>query len=95
MRTYLQGDEEITCGCNYFTDPLIIDRENESIYCSVCGHKELLPSYHEFFTDAELTKFYTDPKKKVYDFGEHGISVPANMSVINFVRDHLKSQNLL
>jgi len=69
MRTYIQGDEERTCPCNYFMGPVVIDCDNLIIYCSVCGHSDKLPSYSDFLTEDELMEYYDNPKKKVYDFG--------------------------
>lgn len=83
------------CSCNSDTHSLILDYENEKIYCMICGDTALMPSYFDLLTQRELYEFYTNPKKKVYDFGTNGISVPANAQVINYVRGHLGLPSLL
>lgn len=89
MRTFIQGDEEMTCACNYHTDPIVLDYENEVMYCSICGTKALMPSYFDWMTAEELLTFYTDPDKKVYDFGT-GLNLHATLDVMNFVAPKLQ-----
>lgn len=74
-RTYIQGDEELVCSCNYFPDSLIFDLEKQVVYCSICRHQELLPSYCHLESKEEMIEHYTDPKKKVYDFGLWGVQL--------------------
>ena len=83
------------CSCNSDTHSLILDYENEKIHCMICGDTALMPSYWDFLTKKELFEYYLNPKKKVFDFGEHGINISANAQVINVVRGHLGLPSLL
>lgn len=75
----------MTCACNYHTNPIVLDYENEVMYCSICGTKALMPSYFDYMTKEELLTFYTDPKKKVYDFGNtSSFNAKANIESLNF-----------
>lgn len=90
MHTFIDTqDDERECICNFGSDSLILDFDNEKIYCSICESTALMPSYWDFLTQKELFEYYLNPKKKVFDFGEHGINISANAQVINVVRGHL------
>lgn len=90
MRTYIDGqDDERECICNFNSSGLVLDYENEKIYCPICGDTALMPSYWDFLTETELKEYFMNPQKKVYDFGENGLNIPANESVINYVRAHI------
>lgn len=95
--TIMNNDDwtEKACACNYGIDTIYVDYEKEVVRCIDCGHEELLPSYWQFLDENELTQYYTDPDKKVYDFGANGINIPANESVINTVREHLHKEGFI
>lgn len=89
LKTYISGDEEHVCLCNYDLSPLIIDVDLEVVYCSICGHSNMLPSYLDLLPESSLYEYYNNPKKKVYDWGKKDLNVPANVAVMNFVRAHI------
>lgn len=61
MRTYFREDEEMTCLCNYSTEPLVFWDDKLIVECSICRHTEAFPEYALNFPVDGILDYYVNP----------------------------------